>query len=155
MVDHKKGSYILILKMPIACEIAVGSLGDISFNVGWYAYVGSAMNGFERRLPHYLCKIKKSHWHIDYLLQIASINKIITLESESRIECNIARALIERYQNVSSFGCSDCACQSHLFFADNLWELQSRIKHIKKNLFCPQKKRDLKQSWIIATNDCI
>lgn len=118
----------------MACEIAVGSLGEIPFNVGWYAYVGSAMNGFNRRLPHYLHKIKKPHWHIDYLLRLASANKIITVKSERKVECDMAEALMEQFQSVPGFGCHDCSCQSHLFFADNLLELQSKISQIKKDL---------------------
>ncbi|MFC1986143.1 DUF123 domain-containing protein [Chloroflexota bacterium] len=111
------GSYILIIKLPEENAIGIGSLKTINFPRGYYAYVGSAMGGFKSRLNHHLKGDKKPHWHIDYLLQKASITSIIICETEYRSECTIAQALNRQFDSVSGFGSSDCKCHSHLFFA--------------------------------------
>ena len=74
------GSYILLIKLPEEKTISTGSLKSVHFHRGYYAYVGSAMGGFKARLNHHLKGNKKPHWHIDYLLQEASITGIILCE---------------------------------------------------------------------------
>ncbi|MFC1966496.1 DUF123 domain-containing protein [Chloroflexota bacterium] len=111
------GSYILLIKLPEEKTISVGSLKAIRFARDYYAYVGSAMGGYKSRLNRYLKRNKKPHWHIDYLLQEASITDIILCETEHRVECAIAQALNRRFDAVPGFGSSDCKCRSHLFFA--------------------------------------
>ncbi len=122
-----RGSYLLIINLSAEQYITVGRLGEIPFPSGWYAYIGSAMRGFRARLPHYLRNNPKPHWHIDYLLQVASISKILILESQIKKECLIARKLGRRFQHVPGFGCSDCKCKSHLYFAPTLENLESNI----------------------------
>lgn len=110
-----KGSYILIINLHSSRIIKVGSLGEIYFTAGQYAYVGSAMGGFKSRLPHHFRKEKKPHWHIDYLLEKAQIDCVIISESDIRNECNIAEALMKEFDCIMGFGSSDCKCNSHLF----------------------------------------
>jgi len=43
-----KGSYILLIKLDEDKDIQIGKLGNISFKKGYYAYVGSALNGLAR-----------------------------------------------------------------------------------------------------------
>ena len=112
-----KGSYVLVIVLPEEQAIAIGSLKVIRFSCGYYAYVGSALNGIESRLNRHLQQNKKLRWHIDYLLQKASINNIIICETEDRIECTIAQALSHKFDSITGFGASDCQCRSHLFFA--------------------------------------
>ena len=114
----QNGSYILLINLPEPHWIKVGRLGEIYFNAGWYAYIGSAMRGFGARIPHHLRSDKKLHWHVDYLLQAASIKKIILFNTETRIECLIARDLMKRFDFIPGFGCGDCKCRSHLFYSD-------------------------------------
>jgi Uri superfamily endonuclease len=76
-----KGTYVLLINLPSAQIIKVGSLGETHLPVGQYAYVGSAMGGFKSRLPHHFRKSKKPHWHIDYLLQKATIRSVIVSKS--------------------------------------------------------------------------
>jgi len=116
-VDNAKGSYALLIKLPEEKTIAVGRLGPILFPCGNYAYVGSALSGLRPRLGRHLRAEKKLHWHIDYLLEKARIEEIITCEAEERTECAIARALGERFESVPGFGVSDCRCRSHLFYS--------------------------------------
>jgi Uri superfamily endonuclease len=112
-----KGSYVLVLELPEKQTIPVGSLGVIDFASGYYAYVGSALSSLESRINRHLRRKKKPHWHIDYLLQKASISAIVTCRINERIECNIARALSHRFKSVPGFGSSDCKCRSHLFYS--------------------------------------
>lgn len=112
-----KGSYILIIRLPKERMIEVGGLQNIHFPRGHYAYVGSAMGGFKPRLSHHSRRDKRPRWHIDYLLQKAHINDIILCEAEERTECIIARALSFQFDSIPGFGCSDCKCGSHLFYA--------------------------------------
>ncbi len=105
-------------------EIRVGKLGSIFFSGGFYAYVGSAMNGLEARLARHLRCEKKFHWHIDYLLKQAAIREIVLYPSETRAECFLSRAMAGEFQSVSGFGSSDCRCASHLYFGDDLSKLR-------------------------------
>jgi len=123
-----KGSYILLIKLAEEQITTIGSRQNIHFPRGYYAYVGSAMGGFKSRLSRHLQQNKKPHWHIDYLLQKASINGIIRCETMDRIECTIAQALSHQLGSVPGFGSSDCKCRSHLFFAPDEGQMKATIK---------------------------
>lgn len=112
-----KGSYVLLIELPEEQTVTAGRLGAIDFTPGHYAYAGSAMNGLYPRIKRHLRAEKKLRWHIDYLLQKARVKDIIICEAGEKIECSIARALQRHYDSVPGFGCSDCKCPSHLFFA--------------------------------------
>jgi Uri superfamily endonuclease len=104
------------MSLPEECEITVGRLGTIRFACGYYVYVGSALGGLRSRLNRHLRTGKKPHWHIDYLLEKAALDAIITGESPEKTECTIALALARQFESVPGFGASDCRCRSHLFF---------------------------------------
>ncbi len=125
--DEEKGSYVLLIELPEEQTIAVGSLKAVHFHRGYYAYVGSAMGGFKSRLNRYLKGNKRPRWHIDYLLQKASINNILIYETKDRVECAIAQALSSRFDSISGFGSSDCKCHSHLFFAARGRQMKSKV----------------------------
>ena len=127
-----KGSYILLIKLPTEQTIRIGSLNTVQFSRGYYAYVGSAMGGFKSRLNRHLKGNKKLRWHIDYLLQKASINGIILGETNDRAECAVAQALSRHFDSIPGFGSSDCKCRSHLFFAAD--EMKSTIPAILNQL---------------------
>jgi sugar fermentation stimulation protein A len=129
-----RGSYILLVKIPEEQTITIGRLGVLRFTRGSYAYVGSAMGGFTSRLPRHLRREKKVHWHIDYLLQKASVLDIITAEAEHRLECTIAQALAGQFEFIPGFGSSDCRCRSHLFFASEEWQMRSAIEATMESL---------------------
>ncbi len=123
-----KGSYVLLIKLPEEQTITIGIRQAPRFPRGYYAYVGSAMGGFQSRLRHHLKNNKRLHWHIDYLLQKASINSIILCETNDRAECAVAQALSRRFDSIPGFGSSDCKCRSHLFFAAD--EIESTVLSI-------------------------
>ncbi|MBI2288171.1 MAG: GIY-YIG nuclease family protein [Chloroflexi bacterium] len=134
MTIEGKGGYILLIKLPDEQAITVGSLKVINFPRGYYAYVGSALGGFKPRLNRHLRKDKKPQWHIDYLLQKASITNIVLGQGEDRIECAIAQALSRQFDSVTGFGCSDCQCRSHLFFSTDAAQLKSNVMATIKQL---------------------
>ncbi len=114
-----KGSYILLIQLPEEQTIAIGRRQTWCFPGSFYAYVGSAMGGLTPRLRRHLGDHKRLHWHIDYLLQKASIKSILLCETEDRVECAIARALSHQFDSIPGFGSSDCKCRSHLFLASD------------------------------------
>jgi len=137
-----RGSYILLVKLPEEQTITIGRLGALRFTRGYYAYVGSAMGGFTSRLRRHLRREKKVHWHIDYLLQRASVLDIITAETEHRLECTIAQALTGRFEFIPGFGASDCRCRSHLFFAAEEWQMKSAIEAAMESLALKYRIKD-------------
>ncbi len=112
-----KGVYVLLIELSRDERMHVGSLGEISFKKGTYAYVGSAQKGIMQRVSRHLSANKKLFWHIDYFLnsQNAKVKKILYKEAGKSEECNLARKLLKENQPVSRFGCSDCKCESHFF----------------------------------------
>jgi len=125
-----KGSYVLLIQLPEEQTITIGSLQARYFPGGYYAYVCSAMGGFEARIRRHLRSNKKRHWHIDYLLEKASITGVILCETNDRAECTIAQTLDHQFESVPGFGCSDCKCRSHLFFANEASQLVMVIVRI-------------------------
>jgi len=123
IIPNSVGTYILIVRLEEDRRIVIGSLGEILFPRGIYAYVGSAMGpgGLRARIMRHLRHEKRKFWHIDFLLGEASIIEVIIIPAPERLECRIARFLIERgVRYVPRFGSSDCRCPSHLFVVDCL-----------------------------------
>lgn len=125
-----KGSYILVIKLKENKTLRIGKLGKIYFKKGFYLYVGSALNSLEKRIQRHLKKDKKTHWHIDYLLQHAKIINVFYKENNKREECNIVKKLDKKVSSITGFGCSDCKCGSHLFYSskNNIMPLVVEIK---------------------------
>lgn len=120
-----KGSYILQINLSENKNIKIGSLGNIFFKKGNYYYVGSALNGLEQRINRHLRSDKKMHWHIDYLLQHGDISNVFYKENNEKEECKIVKQFEKNLSSIPSFGCSDCKCNSHLFYSS-----QDEIKDI-------------------------
>ena len=141
-----KGSYVILIRLPKAQTITIGSLSDVYFPRGYYAYVGSALGGVKSRLSRHLSQNKKLLWHIDYLLQKAAITDIIIGESENRVECAMAQALSSQFDSIPGFGSSDCHCPSHLFHATKGRQMKSAIMQTLKSLSIkPRLTKELKE----------
>jgi sugar fermentation stimulation protein A len=109
------GSYVLFLRLPKKKRIEVGKLGMICFPAGLYAYVGSALGGWEARVHRHIRGGGKTHWHIDYFRKEAQVEGAMIFESPERLECVISEAIAETSLTVApGFGSSDCDCKSHL-----------------------------------------
>lgn len=112
-----KGCYCLIINVDKTSELKIGKkLGKIEFKKGYYVYVGSAMNSLEARIRRHLSDEKKLHWHVDYLLKKAKIRDVIYNESNRKIECDLSRFISKKAGGIEGFGCSDCDCESHLYY---------------------------------------
>ncbi len=116
-----KGVYVLVISVDEHIEVDVGAVGDVFFERGVYAYVGSAQNGLEKRVERHLGKAKRKFWHVDYLLdnEFANVVKVFYKKAGKSEECRIAGKLSEKGVAVKRFGCSDCGCVSHLFRVDD------------------------------------
>jgi sugar fermentation stimulation protein A len=100
--------------------IAVGGLGPMTFNRGYYLYIGSGMNNLFRRIDRHRRTLKKKHWHIDYLSERFRVTAALPIVTEERIECALARSVgALGYQCVDTFGSSDCACPGHLYYGES------------------------------------
>ncbi|WP_407416147.1 GIY-YIG nuclease family protein [Methanobrevibacter sp.] len=115
-----RGCYCLIINLEKNEEIPIGKLGEIDFKKGYYVYVGSAMNSLESRINRHFKKDKKLHWHVDYLLanQNCELVDAIYNISSKKVECELSRE-ISNNNGVDGFGCSDCDCNSHLYYFKN------------------------------------
>lgn len=129
-----KGIYCLVFHNP-ACTVVVGALGEIAFHNGWHVYVGSALGtGGLKRLERHIAlaehKDKRPKWHVDYLLTGKNfpLRYAVSATTPLRLECILASAL--GGDCVPAFGCSDCACTSHLFFrqTDPLREVKNAFR---------------------------
>jgi len=129
-----KGSYILLLELREPRQVSVGKLGILDLAEGSYAYVGSALNGLEARVKRHLRTNKKYRWHIDYLLEQATIYEVIVIPEERRLECTLAQVLQEGLPCIGRFGSSDCHCPGHLFYASERNELDAQVKNTLTNL---------------------
>jgi Uri superfamily endonuclease len=116
-----RGSYCLCIKVWKDSKISVGFLGLITFPKGYYVYVGSALNSLIPRLRRHIKTSRGegtvAHWHIDYLLREphVEVKAIYATDCTVRMECEIATQIALRGEAVPRFGCSDCACHSHLY----------------------------------------
>jgi Uri superfamily endonuclease len=127
MQGIRKGSYIIIIEIEKDKEIEIGKLGMLLFRKGYYAYVGSAMNGLDARIGRHMKPNKKKHWHVDYLLEKSVIRQIWCMEG-GKNECRIASAMEKKFDGIAGFGSSDCKCRSHLFHSKNLGEMVNTIR---------------------------
>lgn len=134
-----KGTYILLMSMPERRRIKVGRLVSMVFKKGYYAYVGSAMNGLDARIIRHLRTEKKLYWHIDYLLQNVDIDNLYCSFSNKKQECKFAQELCQDLEPAIDFGSSDCNCKGHLFHSKRYDAMQRAIaklgvKEYKKRL---------------------
>ncbi len=128
---HARGTYVLSIPVDQALVLEIGSLGSLAFKSGLYLYVGSAMSGFKARLARHFNRRKMPHWHIDYLTNEVGIAAVAVLANEDRLECKVADSLKNDLSSVHGFGCSDCECDSHLFFAPTEVDVWDHLKAMR------------------------
>lgn len=114
-----KGCYCLIINVESENTIKIGKKLNIQFDKGYYIYVGSAMNSLMAIIKRHLSDEKKLHWHVDYLLKNAKITDVIYNESTKKVECELSKFIASKTNGIKDFGCSDCDCESHLYYFKN------------------------------------
>lgn len=142
-----KGTYVLILRLNNDTDIIVGKLRGLKFEKGFYAYIGSALGtgGFKRVTRHFNVASGKNHvrkWHIDYLSPHSEVICAVLLPTDDAIECAIAKEFAEIFESINGFGCTDCACRSHLFFSgtnpeNNVAEICNKVTGIESIILRP------------------
>ena len=130
-----KGCYLLVVYNSTNIKLKIGALGEILFEEGYYFYVGSAMGNsgsstLINRVKRHVSpsKNKKTHWHIDYLLDNKKIfiHHLFLIPSSQNMECTIANELFNVSDGyINKFGSSDCKCKSHLLYFKNLPSLDN------------------------------
>ena len=73
-VPESKGVYVLIVWVKQTQRLVIGRLGRFTLIPGFYGYLGSACGhgGIRARITHHLVPAGEPHWHIDYLLGVAT-----------------------------------------------------------------------------------
>ncbi len=117
-----KGVYVLIIEVSRDIDVKIGSLGEVRFEKGLYAYAGSGQNSLFKRIERHLSDEKKIFWHVDYLLDcgFSKVARVFYKEGPKSLECRTAAQLSEYGIGVPGFGCSDCKCGAHLFKISSL-----------------------------------
>ncbi|WP_243692853.1 DNA/RNA nuclease SfsA [Treponema sp. J25] len=118
LAEENRGSYLILMELNQPKVLTVGALGTLALDAGWYVYTGSAQKNLSQRIAHHLRKVHKNpHWHIDYLTSVAARIMGLPIASYRNLECALA-ADLERIggRPIPRFGCSDCSCDSHLYY---------------------------------------
>ena len=115
------GTYVLVLRSQVSATVRVGRWGVLPVLPGTYLYVGSAFGpgGVAARVSRHCRATKSKHWHIDYLREQTALESAWFSHAPERLEHRWATSLggSDGLQAIAGFGCSDCQCASHLFYA--------------------------------------
>ena len=146
------GTYVMLLYNDSHRDVQVGRWRRISLEHGYYLYVGSALGpgGIRARVGRHMRTSKTTRWHIDYLRQAAEVVVVWVHFGKRRLEHDWARALhaASGFGPVRGFGCSDCSCDSHLFYASNKPEDKSMKELLEDELECftPERFSELRKT---------
>lgn len=117
----RPGTYVLILRSRTRATLQIGRRGALALEPGCYAYVGSALGpgGLAARVGRHARQDKRRHWHIDYLREATILTQVWFRYDTARLEHHWAQILhgMPGMAAVDGFGCTDCGCRAHLFFA--------------------------------------
>jgi Uri superfamily endonuclease len=108
--------YVILTRVPRRTALTVGSLGEVTFERGWYAYVGSALRAREARVARHLAREKPLRWHADYLTTAFPPERAWLVDGAAG-ECELAGALAAlpgAERRPRRFGSGDCRCAGHL-----------------------------------------
>jgi Uri superfamily endonuclease len=115
------GTYVLVLRNPRTARITVGKRLRMMLEAGCYLYVGSAFGpgGLDARLRRHQRGDGRRHWHVDDLRAATSFVGAIVDRGHERREHRWAAELeaCGAYTLIPGFGCTDCRCTTHLFYA--------------------------------------
>jgi len=118
------GTYVLVASVCRMKRLKVGALGKFDIVPGFYSYVGSAFGsgGLRARIGHHLESTAAPHWHIDYLLRLATPIEVWYSTQNRKLERHWADLLAEMpgfRLPIARFGSSDYhrSRSSHLFYS--------------------------------------
>ena len=120
-MNTEPGTYVLILRSDSKQQVQVGRQGKIRLKHGFYLYVGSAFGpgGVQARVSRHCRHNKKHHWHIDYIREFMQPVSVWYNQGSIHQEHTWAGILADLPGNssIAGIGCSDCQCDSHLFYS--------------------------------------
>jgi len=124
-VASHPGTYALVCRPSCEAEIPVGRLGVLPVRYGFYVYVGSAFGpgGVRARVARHVNHGLSRHWHVDYLWPVFRIGEIWYSHDPMRREhewVRILRHAMGCSVPLRRFGASDCRCEAHLAFFEQL-----------------------------------
>lgn len=118
-MQSKSGTYALILQSHSNATVQIGRWGVLDVKPGYYIYVGSAFGpgGVRARVSRHFRMEKAKHWHIDYLREFVTPVSAWFSHDTRRLEHEWAQVFhgMRGVSAIQGFGCSDCACDAHLF----------------------------------------
>ena len=131
-MEARPGTYALVLQCTAAVNVQIGRWGTLQLQPGFYVYVGSAFGpgGVLSRVSRHCRADKARRWHIDYLREHATPVCCWYCHHPEHFEHQWADAVAKAQEMVAidGFGCSDCRCRSHLFYAENAPQLTAPLK---------------------------
>ena len=130
-----KGCYCLIIELNENKKLKIGSRLKIDFKKGYYVYIGSAMNNLKSRVKRHLSNEKKLRWHVDYLLKHSEITEVI-YNVDKKVECDLSKEMSKNNEYIQDFGCSDCDCESHLYYFKNKKEAIEEVIEAYNSIDC-------------------
>lgn len=118
-MENEQGTYILVLRSADEQTVRVGALGSLTITTGVYAYVGSAFGpgGVRARVQRHARTGGSTHWHVDYLRSVTTLDEVWYTHDSERREClwaSVLRNGSEASTPLTGFGASDCQCPAHL-----------------------------------------
>lgn len=134
-MQSKPGTYVLVLHSEESASVQIGKWGQLDIYQGYYAYVGSALGpgGVLARVSRHCRLVKSKHWHIDYLRERLLLVSVWYNHSSTCLEHRWAGTMerLNGAKPVKGFGCSDCNCESHLYFFTKEPELAEFASAVK------------------------
>lgn len=122
-MNSSPGTYVLVIRSEGTLCIRAGRWGCLDVRPGHYLYVGSAFGpgGVKARVSRHCRTTKRKHWHIDFLREVTEVESVWYSHAALRLEHDWAYALagLPGVEPISGFGCTDCRCESHLFFSED------------------------------------
>jgi sugar fermentation stimulation protein A len=114
-----QGLYLLVIRLGEPIVLKAGKLPPTLLQPGTYLYIGRAKKKLRARVARHLQDQKKIFWHVDYLLQHASI-EAVGFRFDDLDECGTAQSLQAQLPGClipfPRFGASDCRCGGHLLY---------------------------------------
>jgi Uri superfamily endonuclease len=119
-LHNRLGTYIVIFQNDTRSSIAVGRWGVLIAYPGYYSYIGSAFGpgGVRARVRRHCRTEKPVRWHVDYLSGVMHPFEAWYSYAPFHLEHLWSRsfAAMSGATPIKGFGCSDCNCDTHLYF---------------------------------------
>lgn len=110
-----RGTFGLLLEVASDRTLEVGSLGDVRFPEGVYAYAGQAKRGFARRVDRLEEADSRARRHVDRVVDEAADREAVRFPGAVDA-CELATHLARDPDSlpVIGFGATGCTCLTHL-----------------------------------------